>query len=348
MLPYLRACLDADHTAESAFNGVIDKLDSIYVNDVKPRFDDPLDYDDRAKQSDEYYVEELLKWTRGRDRWAACLNLVDAHYPYEPDEQFSHWSGSEIERLHGNTKYAPMTETFHSESKPWWQLEAFEHLYDGCIRQVDALVERILTTLTERDTLEETLVVITSDHGECFGERSLVEPGARLVDHSYGINEELTHVPLIVNYPNQSGSDRVTEPVTLSSFPTAVRDVVEDSRSERTFLSDDPVISTTYRLEKPSESLPEQCPDPTRYGGVWHAVYRREDGDVVKYARRRNNKATIRIPNAQTAYRVTSDDDGVVDRTLQTTKRGVDLKQSPNELDARAESRLKELGYISE
>ena len=31
-----------------------------------------------------YYADRLLSWLDGREEWAACLNLMDAHRPYNP------------------------------------------------------------------------------------------------------------------------------------------------------------------------------------------------------------------------------------------------------------------------
>lgn len=88
--------------------------------------------------------------------------------------------------------------------------EALDHLkalYDGALhymdRQVGALVER----LKELELYQNTLVMVTSDHGESFGEHGLL-------DHQYGLYEHLIAVPLIMRMPGgERGGETHRSPV---------------------------------------------------------------------------------------------------------------------------------------
>lgn len=98
-------------------------------------------------------------------------------------------------------------------------------LYDGCTRQFDDCFGRILDALERHGLAENTIVVLTADHGD-----DLYEPGVTLghglsfngADHSY-------HVPLAISVPRQQGA-RFRESVrtidlapTLASLAGAVR-----------------------------------------------------------------------------------------------------------------------------
>ena len=72
-------------------------------------------------------------------------------------------------------------------------IEHLKDLYDGCIRQVDAGVARLLNMLDQHGILENAWVVITSDHGEAFKEHGSM-------GHRQLHDEEL-HVPLIIRPP---------------------------------------------------------------------------------------------------------------------------------------------------
>ena len=67
-------------------------------------------------------------------------------------------------------------------------------LYDGEIRTVDAAVGKLLERLQKKGWLDNTIVVITSDHGEAFGEHGTVEHGVNLYPEVY-------EVPLILLWP---------------------------------------------------------------------------------------------------------------------------------------------------
>jgi arylsulfatase A-like enzyme len=91
-------------------------------------------------------------------------------------------------------------------------------LYDGGIAYTDAQFQRLLAKLDSMDLLENSIVIVTSDHGEEFQEHGMV-----LHEQVY---EELIHVPLIVRLPTaQDPPSVVTEPRRLEN-PVQLVDVM--------------------------------------------------------------------------------------------------------------------------
>lgn len=85
-------------------------------------------------------------------------------------------------------------------------------LYDAEIRYVDAQINALLTELKKRGRLDDTLVIITADHGDGFGEHDYY-------NHPRRLHDELTHVPLLV--AGLRSQDTVGAPVsTLDIVPT--------------------------------------------------------------------------------------------------------------------------------
>lgn len=74
--------------------------------------------------------------------------------------------------------------------------------YDGAIAYVDHEVGRIVEALDEQGILDETILVLTSDHGE-----SLTEHGIFFSHH--GLYDVSIHVPLIIKYPGSPKGKRV-------------------------------------------------------------------------------------------------------------------------------------------
>ena len=74
------------------------------------------------------------------------------------------------------------------------ELAYVERLYDEEILYVDGAIGRLLATLRERPRWSETVVVITSDHGEEFFDHGSFE-------HGHSLYAELTRVPLVVAGP---------------------------------------------------------------------------------------------------------------------------------------------------
>jgi arylsulfatase A-like enzyme len=70
-------------------------------------------------------------------------------------------------------------------------------LYDGGVRSADTQVRRLLDALGESGLADDTVVVVTADHGEDLGGR---DPRA-LGEHGHQLYDELLRVPLIVYHP---------------------------------------------------------------------------------------------------------------------------------------------------
>lgn len=94
-------------------------------------------------------------------------------------------------------------------------------LYDGCINYVDAQVGSLVDKLRQSGMYDETLIVVTSDHGEEF-----LDHGRLL--HLNGHYEEMVRVPLVVKFPGgRWAGRRVTEGLiaTTDIMPTILEEL---------------------------------------------------------------------------------------------------------------------------
>ena len=182
-------------------------------------------------------IDRFLSWREdvresGDAPYFAFLNLFDAHEPYLPPEPFDRRFAPDRSRgdlLHvvslwgGNEAIRPMK----------WEMSETDReldlgLYEGGIAYIDSELERLFGTLAERGDLDETLVIVTSDHGEQFGEHGLYR-------HINSVYMPLLHIPLIVRYPERvPAGTRVDVPVSLRQIPATVIDLL-DLRSTATF-----------------------------------------------------------------------------------------------------------------
>jgi arylsulfatase A-like enzyme len=69
-------------------------------------------------------------------------------------------------------------------------------LYTASIRLMDDWLARIVTALEQRGLLEDTIVVVTSDHGENLGE-------GEMIGHALSLDDRLIRVPFVVMGPAQ-------------------------------------------------------------------------------------------------------------------------------------------------
>ncbi len=192
-----------------------------------------------------YYADRFLDWIDSCDGpWAGCLNLMDAHRPFEPQSKYDKWGDAEARALQSKLDHR-WEWAFHSDDQPLWKLHGLESLYDGAIRQADAIVESVVEKLRERDLLDETVVIICADHGDGFGEPGALANEPPAVSHIVPMSESLLHVPLIVRHPGRQRRRDIHAPAALTQFRTAAIEAATHAEVRPTaFIPDGPVIAT--------------------------------------------------------------------------------------------------------
>ncbi len=98
-------------------------------------------------------------------------------------------------------------------------------LYDGEIRYTDSNLAEIVGAVRARFGAEQTLVVITADHGEVLGE---VDAELRYAfDHGLLLRREALHVPLLWSWPGRLPTGRrVSEPVSTGGIPASLTELL--------------------------------------------------------------------------------------------------------------------------
>jgi arylsulfatase A-like enzyme len=102
-------------------------------------------------------------------------------------------------------------------------LATYKKRYRAQVRELDDAVRRIFDILAERKLLESTIVIITSDHGESFGEQ-------HLITHSFlntGDREATHRVPLIIVFPARYGfrARSLSIPTTSADIAPTIFDI---------------------------------------------------------------------------------------------------------------------------
>jgi arylsulfatase A-like enzyme len=167
--------------------------------------------------------DAFLRWLDRQDSarpFFAFLNYLDAHQPFLPPEPF----GS---RFRGN---APRGNPTHYWDRKWSpvEIQAEVDAYDGTIAYMDHQLGRLGEELEQRGVLNDTVVIVTSDHGEHLGEHGFMRHGQTLY-------RDVLHVPLLIRFPGRmSDAVRVRETVSLRDVPPTVVAML-DARCEECF-----------------------------------------------------------------------------------------------------------------
>jgi arylsulfatase A-like enzyme len=97
-----------------------------------------------------------------RNPFLTYFHLLPPHDPYGTRKEF-------VNRFaHDNFKTPDKTEHFMTDGKTYKQHRADRRQYDEYILYVDAEIGRLFSILEANGSLENTCVIITSDHGEMF------------------------------------------------------------------------------------------------------------------------------------------------------------------------------------
>ncbi|MCK4303607.1 MAG: sulfatase-like hydrolase/transferase [Candidatus Eisenbacteria sp.] len=187
---------------------------------------DPLDQVPRTKAPRaEGVVDEAigqLDWI-SNDPFFLFVHFMDTHYPYIPPRPYqnafraegaSPAFGTELwEGTWSTISMLPSDEELISQA----DLLRIADLYDGAIRYIDDAIGRLLHELDALGLSDNTILIITSDHGSEFFERG------RLFHTNPFLYDELIHVPLLIRVPGLRQSRRVPEIVRhIDLMPTLV------------------------------------------------------------------------------------------------------------------------------
>jgi arylsulfatase A-like enzyme len=150
----------------------------------------------------------LQDWSaHGRDRpFFLFLHMWDVHYDYEPPPPFdSSFDPGYRGRVTGrDVQTGP---AIHAGMDPR-DLQHVIALYDGEIAFTDQNIGRLVAMLKSMGAFDDTLVVVTADHGEEF-----LEHGGKT--HHQSLYDESLLVPLVIRFPGGSRTATVTRQVRL-------------------------------------------------------------------------------------------------------------------------------------
>ena len=166
--------------------------------------------------------QDFLQWLgRTEDQpFFAFLNYYDVHDPYLPPQPY-------------RSRFSDIKDPGGRLNGPLYQVDPARRAeilrteldaYDGSIAYVDEYIGRLLAEIEVRGLADNTLVVITSDHGEAFGEH-------KMWGHGMSLYREEIHVPLIVWSPGEVPNGlRVSQPVSNTALASTVMDFLGENK----------------------------------------------------------------------------------------------------------------------
>lgn len=154
----------------------------------------------------ESHIEEMAT---GEDPFFLFANYMDTHHPYAPPPEIR----TEILDRSLDARY--ISNLNERIGRPWsfqrrlrgegdvhQETELLRHLYRGEVRSVDRHLKRIVSSLEDHDLREDTVIVVTADHGENLGSQD--RRGFRQFGHEATVSDPVVRVPLVIHHPDFS------------------------------------------------------------------------------------------------------------------------------------------------
>jgi arylsulfatase A-like enzyme len=229
----------------------------------------------------------------GAAKYFAYVHFMDAHAPYTVNQHNTRYAGTIIESLAPGNPAAllslqrePDAPCNHDPDLRQY----FRDLYDGQIRFIDDAISAMLHGLARLGRLDNTVFIITADHGEEFWEHGSTE-------HGHTLYNELLQVPLIIAGENITAGSSV-DPVQFIDLMPTVLDLAGISRTRLSLQG----VSLAGGMDA---SLPDRAlyASATLYGSeTWCVI--QNNLKLIYRSQQEQGKWTLKGPQAPSGYQL--------------------------------------------
>lgn len=205
---------------------------------------------------DEGIYPQTAKWLEKNkeDPFFLYLHFIAPHTPYNPPREFDVFPPD----IKNSPIIGPGSISRRSYLSGHQELDYYVSKYDGEVRYADSLVEKVIGELDRLDLKKNTLIILTSDHGESLGEHGY------FFRHGLFPYDTTARVPFIISY-GDFPAKRVKRSIELIDvFPTVHE-----------------MMGLSYNID----DIKGRSFLPLLYGGVYSDKAFLESGDYSKVSR---------------------------------------------------------------
>jgi len=265
--------------------------------------------------------DHISSWLTDADEepFFMFLNYMDAHEPYDPSwETLSKFRDGDC-----TTDVAwhlrSLNETYDKN-----QVNCVNDLYDASLHSLDKHIDQLFDILDATGVADETVVLLTADHGKCLGEHGYMGVGTYLYD-------ELIGIPLIVAEPGQRDGEFVS---TLTDQVDIHDMVLELAGLSKSGEPTDGVISETLGPHQDVVVRERELPEE----GL-----RRVESDGNSYIR---DIASGTVNEDGTLSEKTRGQLADIEDSFLTNRNSIFKDSGPDEMSAEVRNQLEQLGYL--
>lgn len=147
-------------------------------------------------------VNMILSGSSWNEPFFRFINLMEVHEPYR------------------RSSYRGPQENFKSGKNKRMEIAKVKAEYLKEVEYLDSMLGKIFSTLKKQDVYDDTMVIVTSDHGQAFNDHGYIDHGVYLYD-------ELIRVPMIIKYPKNRKFERREGYQSLVNLPKTILSAAE-------------------------------------------------------------------------------------------------------------------------
>ncbi|MCU4800458.1 sulfatase [Halobacteria archaeon HArc-gm2] len=337
-------------------NPVVNGVNALYQSLVRNR-----DRNDDGAARSTRWIEHWLSDRSGDRPFFLLANYIEPHLDYRPPRRLAE------EHLPADVTY---DEAMAVPQEPWEylagnvtlsdrELRALRGLYRAEIAAVDEQIAAISEALRETGEWEDTVFVVTADHGENVGDHGMM-------DHQYCLYDTLVHVPLVVHGGAFTGYGDLTDLVSLVDLAPTLLDAAgvraDDARATFQGRSFHPATHARSREFVVSEYMAPQPSMAALEHHVGDLPAHVEKHDRSLRAIRTRSHALVRgSDGSRSLYDLRSDPGETADVAASNPRTAADLGETLDEwldsfehanvddavtIDGRRKAQLERLGYL--
>jgi len=155
------------------------------------------------------------------------INLMEVHEPYRRNERHP---------LMDNLK----TNKLNQDVVKYWQ-----HRYVKEVRYVTKKLTELITALKEKNIFDNSLIIVTSDHGQLLGEHGRIGHGTFLYD-------ELLRIPLLIKYPKDCSIKQAklqNKYISLVGLKSFIPNIIKNKVDSDAMLYSDVAFAECYGIQ---------------------------------------------------------------------------------------------------
>ena len=165
-------------------------------------------------------IQQWLTTERNQEQpFFIFVNYMECHEPYRPpypyNEKFlpKRFSAKRAAQVGSNKEVMQRLADGQGQD----DVEILRALYDGELHYLDQQIGNLVQFLKSKGLLDDTMLVITADHGDCLGEQNQI-------GHRMALCEPLVHVPLIIRHPTyfHRNERNATQVSLIDLYPTCL------------------------------------------------------------------------------------------------------------------------------